>query len=69
MWNKSIEICLPNDGKVVQITEHPQTLDDAKANVAYVQEKLSQEAFSGENVKLLNSKNILLADAEGTQGT
>ena len=67
-WNKSIEICSLKDGKVVQVTEHPLTLDDAKANVTYIQEKLSQEAFSGENVKLLNAKNILLADAEGTRG-
>ena len=68
-WNKSIEICSLSDGKVVQVTEHPQTLDDAKANVAYIQEKLSQEAFIGENVRLLNAKNILLVDAEGTRGT
>ena len=53
----------------MQVTEHSLTLDDTKANVVYIQEKLSQEAFNGENVKLLNAKNILLADAEGTRGT
>ena len=51
---------------MVQVTEHPLTLDDAKANVTYIQE-LSQEGFSGENVKLVNAKKILLADAEGTR--
>ena len=65
-WNKSIEICSLNDGKVVQVSEHPLTLDESKANVSYIQEKLSQEAFGGEKVKLLNAK---VADAEGTRGT
>ena len=51
-----------------QISEHPLNLDESKANVSYIQEKLSQEAFDGARVKLLNTKNILLADAEGTRG-
>ena len=67
-WNKSIEICSLKDGKVEQISEHPLNLDESKANVSYIQEKLSQEAFDGARVKLLNTKNILLADAEGTRG-
>ena len=33
-----------------------------------IQEKLSQEAFGGAKVRLLNSKNILIADADGTRG-
>ena len=67
-WSKSIEICVLRDGKVVQVSEHPLTLNETKANVTYIQEKLSQEAFSGERVKLLNAKNIMLADVEGTRG-
>ena len=31
-----------------------------------LQEKLSREAFSGNEVRLLNSKNILIADTEGS---
>ena len=68
IWNKSIEICALKDGKVEQITEHPLTLDELKANVSYIQDKVSQEAFGGAKVRLLNAKNILLADAEGTRG-
>lgn len=52
-------------GKVVAKSEHPIVLDENSANV---QEKLSREAFSGTRVCLLNSKNILIADADGTRG-
>ena len=31
-------------------------------------EKVSQEAFSGAKVRLMNAKNILLADVDGTTG-
>lgn len=55
-------------GKVVAKSEHPIVLDENSANVASVQEKLSREAFSGTRVRLLNSKNILIADADGTRG-
>ena len=44
------------------------TMDENTANVPTLQEKLSKEAFGGSGVKLLNSKNILIADTEGTQG-
>lgn len=43
-------------------------LDEATASVNYVMEKLSQEAFSGAKVRLMNAKNIPLADVEGTTG-
>jgi hypothetical protein len=43
-------------------------MDANTANVS-IQEKLSREAFGGSSVKLLNSNNIIIADAEGTQGT
>ena len=43
-------------------------MDENSANVSFLQEKLSREAFGGSGVKLLNSKNILIADTEGTQG-
>jgi hypothetical protein len=36
--------------------------------VTAVQDKLSREAFDGARIKLLNAKNILIADAEGTRG-
>ena len=69
-WSKSIEICFVKSGtnEVVAKSEHPITLDETSANVTYIQEKLSCEAFSGGKVRLLNSKNILLADVEGTRG-
>jgi hypothetical protein len=40
----------------------------ASANVTSIQDKLSREAFSGAKVCLLNSKDILLADMDGTRG-
>ena len=67
-WTKSVEICALNAGELIQISEHPLTLDDARASVSYVQDKISNEAFSGANVKLLNAKNLLIADVEGTTG-
>ena len=54
---------------VVANSEHPITMDANTANVSFIQKKLSREAFGGYGVKLLNSKNILIALAEGTQGT
>ena len=51
--------------EVIQVAEHPLTLDDSKATVTYVTEKLSNEAFDGAKVHVLNAKNILLADVEG----
>ena len=50
------------------MAEHPLTLDDSKATVTYITEKLSNEAFDGAKVRLLNAKNILSADVEGTRG-
>ena len=50
------------------MTEHPLTLDDSRASVTYITEKLSNEAFDGAKVRLLNAKNILLADVDGTRG-
>lgn len=69
-WIKSIDICsLSDSNEVVAYSEHPITMDENTSNVSFIQEKLSREAFGGSSVKLLNSKNILIADAEGTQGT
>lgn len=53
---------------MIQVAEHPLTPDDSKATVTYITEKLSNEAFDGAKVHLLNAKNILLADVEGTRG-
>ena len=50
------------------LTEYPITLDDSTANVTYIQEKLSAEAFNGEQVKLMNARNIAIADTEATRG-
>ena len=59
--------CLCGDSDV-QKSEHPATLNKSSANVTSVQEKLSREAFSGGRVRLLNAKNILIDDVEGTRG-
>ena len=66
VWNKSIEICtLKGDcTDLVACSEHPVTLEDGTANVPWIQEK----AFSGARVRLLNVKNIPIADTEGTSG-
>ena len=52
----------------MQVSEHPVTLDDNTANVNAIEERLSREAFNNGRVKLLNAKNILIADVEGTRG-
>ena len=53
---------------MVQVSEHPITIDDSTANVSYILDKLSREAFNGSRVKLLNAKNILIANVDGTRG-
>ena len=45
------------------------SMDKSTARVSCLQEKLSREAFNGSAVRLLNSKNILIANTEGTQVT
>ena len=60
--------CCLQGGEVVQQSEHPLIVDEATSTVTCIQNKLSDEAFNGEKVRLLNAKNILLADAVGTQG-
>ena len=69
-WIKSIDICsLNSNNKVVAYSEYPVTMDERTANVSFLQEKISKEAFGGSGVKLLNSKNELTADTKGSQGT
>lgn len=55
-------------GVIVATAEHPVTLTAATANVRDVCEKVAQEAFSGTPVCLLNSKNLLIQDVDGTKG-
>lgn len=54
--------------EVAQKAEHPISLDETSANVSFIQDKLSNEAFAGAPVRLLNAKNFLIADVEGTRG-
>ena len=61
-------ICKLVGNEVIQVAEHPLTLDESKATVTYVTEKLSDEAFDGAKVRLMNAKNILLTDVDGTRG-
>ena len=61
-------ICVLKAGEIVQTSEHLLSLDESKASVSYVQDKISTEAFSGAGVKLLYAKNVLIADVEGTTG-
>ena len=59
-WIKSIDIrSLSSNNKVVANSKHPITMDANTANVSFIQEKLSREAFGGSSIKLLNSKNII----------
>ncbi len=56
LTGKSIEMfTLRANGDVIQISEHPVTLDEANFSVTAIQDKLSQEAFDG---ALFSSKNI-----------
>ena len=38
------------------------------ANVQWIQDKLSAEAYGGARVGLLNAKNVPIADTEETRG-
>ena len=52
----------------MQRSEHPINISESSASVGQIAEKISIEAFSGRQVKLLNSKNLLIPDVEGTRG-
>ena len=62
-WQKSIEVCRVVKG-VVPIAEHPVTLTAATANVSAVSSRVSQEAYEGSAVCLINA----IHDVDGTQG-
>ena len=64
-WQKSIEVCKVVKGSVIATAEHPVSLTSSTANVMDVSQKLSNEAFSGAPVCLLNS---LIQDVDGTKG-
>lgn len=53
----------------MQRCEHPINISESIASVNEVANKISQEAFSGRPVKILNSKNFPIPDVEGTRGT
>ena len=55
-------------GSVLAVAEHPMTLTSATANVTSVCNRVSQEAFEGSAVCLLNAKNLLIHDVDGTKG-
>ena len=61
-------MCSAVKGAVVAVAEHPVTLTTATANVSAVCERLSQEAFDGSAVCLLNSKNLPIHDVDSTKG-
>jgi hypothetical protein len=52
---------------VVSCSEHPLAIEEGTATVSSIADKLSKEAFGGVKVQLLNSKNIMIADTEGTR--
>lgn len=56
-------------GKLMQWCEHPINTSEGITSVNEVTEKISQEAFFGRPVKILNSKNFPIPDVEGTRGT
>lgn len=53
---------------MISYSEHPLAIEEGTATVSSVADKLSKEAFGGVKVQLLNSKNIMIADTEGTRG-
>ena len=55
-------------GAVVAVAEHPVTLTPATANVSAICDRVSQEAFEGSTVYLLNAKNLPIHDVDGTRG-
>ena len=67
-WQKSILVCSVVKGCVIAIAEHPVTLISATANVSAVCNRVSQEAFEGSTVCLLNAKNLRIHDVDGTKG-
>ena len=65
-WQKFIEVCSVIGGAVVVTAEHPVSLTASTANVRDVCKRISQEAFGGASVCLLNAKNLPIFD--GTKG-
>ena len=64
-----IDLCsFDSSNEIVAYSEYTVMMDESTAKVCCLQEKLSREAFGGSAFRLLNSKNILIADTEGTQG-
>ena len=60
-------MCSAVKSSVVAVAEHPVTLTSATANVTSVCNRVSQEAFEGSAVCLINAKNLLIHDVDGTQ--
>ena len=66
IWIQSIDLSSFDSSNEIVYSEYPISRDENTAKVSCLQEKLSREAFGGSAVRLLNSKNILIADTEGT---
>ena len=67
-WQKSVEIWHLIGTHLHQLSEHPITMTNSNASIQSVSNKISQEAFGGATVRLLNSKFFHIPDVEGTTG-
>ena len=67
-WQRNIEIYTLHDGKPKHVYTHPITQDENTANVSSVRATISNEAFQEQPVTLLDVKNKVVPDVNGTKG-
>ena len=68
VWTKSIEICNFEGSELKKAFNLPVALNEKSATVSDVAEFVSDEAFEGASVVLLDSENLQIPNTIGTQG-
>ena len=67
-WIKRIEICDLQSSVLKKLFNLPVSLTEQSATVSYIVEFVSEEAFDGAAVVLLDSENLKIPDTIGTRG-
>ena len=68
IWTKNVEICSLEGTTVKKSHNLPIYFKKGTASVASVSEFVSQEAFDGNAVVLLDAENLKIPDTIGTRG-
>ena len=67
-WNKNIEICEYSDHDWIKQFSLPIRINDDTANVENVTKMVSDEAFNGEPIVLVDTDYLRILDTPGTRG-